>query len=316
MKYKEFLTCIENKVKESTEDGCKVAINHVIKNNGCELDGLVIMHEGQFIAPTIYINDYYHQYLSGKDIDDVVSDIMTRYNEGLDNMCFDEDDIGDFSKYESIRDKVVYRLVNYEKNKKLLEDVPHIKIMDLAVIYYCYYGTKNGTSGYALIKNSNIAMWGINNETLHKDAVNNTPVLLESVILGMGEVLRKMMEGMMTYEECKDDARQIKEFLEDYDAMYEDEMYVLTNKTMLNGASTMMYYGVLDSIADKIGYDLYILPSSIHELILVPVKSSYKASELKKMVCQVNNDEVSDNEILSDSVYCYSRKDKQIHLVS
>ena len=120
----------------------------------------------------------------------------------------------------------------------------------------------------------------------------------------------------MTYEECKDDARQLKEFLDDYDAVYEDEMYVLTNKTMLNGASTMMYYGVLDSIADKIGHDLYILPSSIHELILVPVKSGYKADELKKMVCQVNSDEVSDNEILSDSVYCYSRKDRQIHLVS
>ena len=265
MKYKDFLECVETKVKECTDDECRVVINHVIKNNGCELDGLVIMNEGQNIAPTIYINDYYHQYLGGVDIDDVVSDILTRYNDSLNNMCFDEADIGDFSQYASIRNKVVYRLVNYEKNRKLLESVPHIKVLDLAVIYYCYYGTKNGTSGYALIKNSNVEMWNITNETLHKDAVYNTPVLLESVILGMGEVLRKMMEGMMTYDECKEDARQIKEFLDDYDAMYDDEMYVLTNKTMLNGASTMMYYGVLESIADKIGYDLYILPSSIHE---------------------------------------------------
>jgi hypothetical protein len=316
MKYNEFLTCVESRVQQCAEDGCKVTINHVIKNNGCELDGLVIMHEGQSIAPTIYMNEYYYKYLDGTEMDDVVHDIMERYDYSLDNMCFNYDDIGDFSNYEVIRNKVVYRLVNYEKNRKLLDEVPYFKILDLAIIYYCYCGSRNGTSGYALIKDSNLKMWGISQDVLHKDAVRNTPALLECVILGMSEALRKMMDGACDYGECAQDAAQLKDFLEDYEAAYEEDMYVLTNRTMLNGAGTMMYGGVLDSIAEKLGSDIYILPSSIHELILVPARENFNVDELKQMVCQVNDDEVSENEVLSDSVYLYSRDAREIKVVA
>ncbi len=316
MKYNEFLECVENRVKERTGDDYRVTLNHVIKNNGFELDGIVIMHEGQTIAPTIYINDFYHRYLGGTPLDDVVDEIMEQYEYGMDNICFDYDDIGDFREYANIKNKVVYRLVNYEKNKKLLESVPHYKTLDLAVIYYCYCGSRNGTSGYALIKNSNLKTWDITQDVLHKDAVFNTPVLLECVILGMNEALRKMIEGASSYKECADSAEQINEFLEDCCDTYDDDMFVLTNRTMLNGAGTMMYSGVLENIAKKLCCDIYILPSSIHELIILPVKNGYDLEELKEMVCQVNHDEVSDNEVLSDSVYLYSRAAGEIKVVA
>lgn len=249
------------------------------------------------------------------EIDTIVEDIMRKYYYSVDNMCFNMADIGDFSDYRCVKDKIVYRLVNYEKNKKLLKDVPHMKIMDLAIIYYCYYGMQDGKSGYVAVKNSNLKMWNITDEILHKDAVRNTPYLLESVLMGMGEVLGRIIGSYSECDSTGSDTEEIKELMNNFNDNLNNEMYVLTNKTMINGAGTMMYHGVLEGIAEKTGCDLYILPSSIHELILIPAKAEYDKDELKNMVCQVNQDEVAEDEILSDSVYYYSKSKKEIEML-
>ena len=85
MEYGDFLQCVQEYAKKETGRGGVVSINHVIKNNGCELDGLVIMEEGKHISPTIYLNGFYKQYQNGRTVEDIVREILHIYNENKDN---------------------------------------------------------------------------------------------------------------------------------------------------------------------------------------------------------------------------------------
>lgn len=317
MEYKEFLNVIEDGVRNYTRSDSRVMINHVIKNNGQELDGLVIMEHGQSIAPAIYVNDYYKQHKGGRSTDDIIDEIFDRYYECQNSFEFGDVDIEEFKSYANIRKNVVYRLVNYEKNKKLLGEVPHEKIMDLAMVFYCYYGTNNGVSGSVLIKNIHMRMWRTDMQTLLADAVSNTPKLLPSIVKPMSSMLHDIA-GLAPDGFDAPGVGDFGSFVEDYDMVVTNknaDMYIVTNKIMLNGASVMMYDGTLSALAEEIDMDLYVLPSSIHELIVIPARPEFDVSVLKDMVCTINLEEVDADEVLSDSVYYYSRNDNEIRII-
>ncbi|MBO5458696.1 MAG: hypothetical protein J5981_00410 [Lachnospira sp.] len=292
MEYGDFLQCVQERTKKYAGKGGIVSVNHVIKNNGCELDGLVIMEKGKNISPTIYLNGYFDEYQSGKDLDDIVTEIMQKYNENKDKLQIEADYFDDFN---NIKACIVYKVINYSRNYRLLKNVPHKKILDLAVVYYCLLGQRDGENITALIHNSNMKKWNVTEQDLHYAAVENTPKLLESQIRPMSAIISDVLE------DCELDSRT-------------DEMYVLTNKSRLNGASCILYENVLRHFAEQIGRDLYILPSSVHEVILLPMYEDYDKRELECMVRDVNSDGVAKDEILSDRVYTYNRKDGMISL--
>lgn len=292
MEYGDFLQCVQERTKKYAGKGGIVSVNHVIKNNGCELDGLVIMEKGKNISPTIYLNGYFDEYQSGKELDDIVTEIMQKYNENKDKLQIEADYFDDFN---NIKACIVYKVINYSRNYRLLKNVPHKKILDLAVVYYCLLGQREGENITALIHNSNMKKWNVTEQDLHYAAVENTPKLLESQIRPMSAIISDVLE------DCELDSRT-------------DEMYVLTNKSRLNGASCILYENVLRHFAEQIGRDLYILPSSVHEVILLPMYEDYDKRELECMVRDVNSDGVAKDEILSDRVYTYNRKDGMISL--
>ena len=146
--------------------------------------------------------------------------------------------------------------------------------------------------------------------TLYELAGINTPRLLPADIKSMAEVMKKIANEHMGSEWR--------------DAFFEglsDEpkfmtQYVLTNCRGIKGAATVLYKGVLKTFADKIGNDLFILPSSVHEVILVPYEDSMNVAELGAIVKAINLSEVPDEDVLSDHVYLYSRKTEQVIMVS
>jgi hypothetical protein len=280
---------VQERTEEQAGKGGSVTLNHVIKNNGCELDGLVIMEKGKNVAPTIYLNSYYEQYMEGKNLDDIVGEILHIYTIHKDTIRIDTDNFGDFEKMKNC---ILYKVVNYEKNKKLLESVPHKKILDLAVVYYCLLGQFGDESATALIYNRHLENWKISEEELYKSALENTPQMLESRIYPMSSIINKM---------CGEE--------EEVNIAGPMDMYVLTNKCRLNGAACMLYEDVLRDFSVALGVDLYILPSSVHEVILLPMLDNYEREELEKMVCEVNAESVSKEELLSEHVYTFYRKD-------
>lgn len=158
MNFEDFKKVIMKKAEPVAGEGGTVDITHVIKNNGCEYDGLIILNKGSVISPTIYLNDYYEQYVNGKSIDSIFAGIKELYYLNKDRLSVDTQSLMSF---EGIKDKIVYKLINYNANRKLLSLVPHKKILDLAMVYYCILGEIEDGNATALIYNSNIKNWHI-----------------------------------------------------------------------------------------------------------------------------------------------------------
>jgi hypothetical protein len=296
MEYKEFVEYIKMNAGYIAGEGGNITINHVIKNNGCEMDGLVIMEKGKDIAPTIYLDSLYELYTNGENIKSIIRQIELIYEQNKNNVTFD---VNILKHFDTIKDKIVYKVVNYRSNEKLLEQVPHKRILDLAVVFYCLLDNEYGRSATALIYNNNLKNWNVTIDDVYKAALKNTPDLLHSKISSMAAL----------FEKCGVNVDGEEVDLKDY---VPSDMYVLTNESKLNGAACILYENVLYDFAQKLGADLYILPSSVHEVILLPKLSMFEKDELVNMVKEVNTEGVAADEVLSDHVYEYNRTERLI----
>ena len=296
MENKEFVEYIKMNAGYIAGEGGNITINHVIKNNGCEMDGLVIMEKGKDIAPTIYLDSFYELYTNGENIKNIIRQIEVIYEQNKNNVTFD---VNILKHFDTIKDKIVYKVVNYRSNEKLLEQVPHKRILDLAVVFYCLLDNEYGRSATALIYNNNLKNWNVTIDDVYKAALKNTPDLLHSKISSMAAL----------FEKCGVNVDGEEVDLKDY---VPSDMYVLTNESKLNGAACILYENVLYDFAQKLGADLYILPSSVHEVILLPKLSMFEKDELVNMVKEVNTEGVAADEVLSDHVYEYNRTERLI----
>ena len=296
MEYKEFVEYINMNAGYIAGEGGNITINHVIKNNGCEMDGLVIMEKGKDIAPTIYLDSFYELYTNGENIKSIIRQIEVIYEQNKNNVTFD---VNILKHFDTIKDKIVYKVVNYRSNETLLEQVPHKRILDLAVVFYCLLDNEYGRSATALIYNNNLKNWNVTIDDVYKAALKNTPDLLHSKISSVAAL----------FEKCGVNVDGEEVDLKDY---VPSDMYVLTNESKLNGAACILYENVLYDFAQKLGADLYILPSSVHEVILLPKLSMFEKDELVNMVKEVNTEGVAADEVLSDHVYEYNRTERLI----
>ena len=294
MEYREFLENVRKEVESRYDSNVSVTLNHVMKNNGTELDGITIMEKDKNFAPTIYVNSFYDRYREGVSLKAVVSEIIRIYNQNKNSININADY---FENYENVRKTIVYKLVNYQKNKKLLEDVPYKRVLDLAVVFYCLIEQGKGVSATALIHNEHLRIWNVTEDEIYNDALKNTPVLLAGSIVPMSKILSEIAGTAPA-----DNDEKVCEYTG------EDILYVLTNSSRVNGAACILYDNLLKKFANDVHSDLYILPSSVHEVIIVPKKNAFDKSELADMVREVNEQGVSQDEILSDNVYEYNRK--------
>lgn len=308
--YHLFVGRIAHEVGKAMGEGYHVEISKVSKNNSVELDSLVVFKGDINIAPHIYLMPYYESYLSGTRLEELVERLCSMYRHCSIPM------LGDnlFHDFELIKSYVVYRLVNYEKNKEILETVPHLRLLDLAITFHYMVRDDGETIGTIRITNEHISYWNVNKEQLLKLANSNTIRLLPSRIRSMEEVLREILDEfdgdeLDLSEPC--DERVDNEF-EIKRSNNEHQMYVLSNQKGIHGASCLLYPNGVKKLANYLNSDLYILPSSIHEVILVPWASNLSVEMLNSMVQDINQTQVPEEEILSNHIYYYSREKNKI----
>ena len=297
MEYQSFLTVVREEVEKRTGVNYKVRVNDIMKNNGVILNGLTVMGEQCNISPTIYLNGFYEAYESGvMTLGGVVDEVMEIYERNKVNQSVD---MNSFMKYELVRDKITYKLVHAKKNYELLTDVPYIRLHDLAIVFQCLVAEESMGNATILIHNAHLKLWGIDQKQLYQDAITNTPYLQPCEITAMQDIIRQLleMEDDLPIEEGR------------------MPMYVLSNKTRIFGAACLLYPDVLKNFAKELESDLYILPSSVHEVILLPADEVEDAAELVKMVCEINETQLKEEEVLSNSVYFYSRNKDQIDMI-
>lgn len=301
----------------------------VQKNNGINLISLIMKGEEDTIVPSIYLNDYFKQYEDGKDMDRLWEELMLDYMIAKESS---KTQLSDLSyTYENMKESIIYRMVNYEKNKEMLQLVPHLKILDFAITFHCL--VRNDTEGIGTIRitEEHCEQWEVTTKELYLQAMKNTPNIFPAVIRPMEEIMRELMKKeMMDFhkqqlqedisldeqeKEAEQAANDFIELLQHDDSKRNLNMYVLSNTKGINGAGCLLYPDVLSGFASKIDNDLFVLPSSIHELILVPYEESLGIYQLKEMVKEINQTQVPAEEVLSDAIYCYSKSKGNITLM-
>lgn len=296
MNYQEFKQQIVSGLKKQLGSDVTIAVQDIIKNNDTHLDGLTILSPKYNLSPTIYLDYYYRQYELGRPFDAVLSDILATYRE---NCPGGHIDISFFTNYDKVKSRIILKLVNYERNRTLLSTVPHYRFLDLAIVFHCLLNSGSYGNATILIHNHHLPYWNITKDDLYALAMQNTPRLMRYDLRNMTEVLHGLFP--------KEEAFSLNEGA---DALC--PMYVLSNQQKLYGSSCILYDDLLPSFASRLGCDFYILPSSVHEVLLIPADDRISGMELSAMVKDVNSSQLSREEVLSDHVYYFSRENGQI----
>lgn len=286
--------------------GYSISIQPVTKNNGMHLTGLAIHENIINIAPTIYLESLFEEYQGGMTMEAVCKEVMRLYEQSKAEREFDSRMVTDFNR---AKERICFKLVNAERNRELLADIPYISYHDLAVVFYILVSKGHDGTGTILVKNSFMDMWGVDAQTIHSIAMENTQRIFRGRVQTMESVIAEIMEDMS-------DAGDSGEFY-DMPAAADDvfPMYVASNCDRLNGASVLMYPKLLRDFAERIGSDFFILPSSVHELIFLPETDDVDIEYMKTMVRDINDSEVAENEVLSDNVYFYSRAYDRVEMM-
>lgn len=294
MNYQQFSDELIRQLTPMFPDGTQICAQSIPKNNGVFLDAIIIREPGINVSPTIYLEDYYVLYKEGSSLDEIchiICDVFleVRLNHPIDPRFF--------TNFEQARKHLIYQLVNYEKNKERLADIPHIHYLDLAIIFCCMLRLENEETATILIRNEHLQLWQTDLETIKKQAFNNTPRLLPAYIQPITDAIRDLMESN----------EGLKRLLPLLERDLTPPLYVLTNETQMYGAACILYPALLAEFSDSVGKDLYILPSSIHEVLLLPTDTRCADDELCALVRSVNSEQLPLTQQLSDSVYYYSR---------
>lgn len=286
----ELMNKIVEAVKEKVGTECKVQHREVKKNNGLVLQAIEIWEPGTTETVEIYIDGLLDRVESGDTgLQEAAREVIRIHKEYYSN---EFTDIVRRIDKRYVLANATYQLVNAEKNRERLSDMPYRDFLDLAVIYRVNVGENgSGTTSFA-VGNAICKKYGINDAELERAARRNTE-----------------RKGFRTWS--FDSIIAEITGIPEVDGEGEYPMWVISNSQKINGAAVMLYEGYFDILARRIESDLYILPSSIHEVIVVPVNGMEK-DEWRTMVSIVNSSEVPEHEILSENVYRYCRKENRV----
>lgn len=302
MKYQEFLYAVEGELNKKMKEGVKASVYTAQKNNGREKKGILFQTKELSASPAIYLEGLYTRHQKGEQMDRLVQEILDFYE------TVGGEEIWDYSQlkeYDKIQDKIIFKLIHTDKNKKMLECIPFVEVLDLSIVFYVLLEMdKTGTAAIQ-ISNEHLKMWGISKEEVYHAALKNAANLLPAEFFTMQYAIERMLEEASGEEQ---------NLLNQMGEEKEDVMYVLTNSLRNYGAACLFYPHVLDMIGEMLKEDFFILPSSIHEVIIVPESKGLDTEEMNEMVIEINETQVAPEEVLSNHVYFYQRKGKKLML--
>lgn len=299
MSYEQFVREVESVIRRLTEGSLQISIHTSIKNNGYERKGITFSEKGTNVSPTIYLEEYYAKYIQGASLERLAQQILEVYDKVRIERSWRDDRIQD---YEWVKDKIIYKLVHRGRNRQLLRQIPYVLHLDLAIIFYVLVDVDEPGEQMAtmLISNEHMRWWKVSAEDIYQRAVVNTEKLLPYEFCAMCVLI----DEMLGYQDVDDAAwRELRE---------QESMYILTNRIRNFGAAAMLYPGRLEMIGVYLKENYYILPSSVHELIVIPESKALPREEMGCIVKEVNETQVQPEEFLSDHVYYYDREQKKI----
>ena len=280
MNYEEFvqfmLECVRTRLPKTTV----VEKQEILKNNDVKVVGLAFRKAGVCAAPVIYLEEYYKRYCMGASMETLVEHLIRRSEQTPPVPKWDYENILDFQKVSS---HVVYKLINAKRNQALLKKVPNLPLLDFAIVFYVMIPVNETENCSVLIQNVHMNYWKLPISVLYQCAKENTEKICPYVF------------------------RPLSEYVEDYTGEYvpTSELYILSNEMGVNGAAAILYPKVPKEIYAKIGGSYYLIPSSIHEFLVIRKDYETCPEALKQIVWDVNENHIAPEEYLSDSIYYF-----------
>ena len=282
----EFGNIMSKEVGDVLGKNVDVDYREVLKNNGITYHALVIKKKGDNVAPTIYIDHLFENYKNGKVLMSIVNEIVRTYN---DYEPGDGVDVSFFDNFVDVAPKLSFKVVNYFKNEEILENVPFLRFADLALVPFCMVSDKRLGNGTITIRNEHLKVWEVSKEELWENVYETAPKVLPIEIKNIWDCVP------VPPDFCEEGLFP--------------RMFVLSNITQVHGASSFLYPGVMKNLSKKLNSNLLVIPSSVHETIVLPYEESNMDSAfLFAMVKEVNTTVISSADVLSDNVYYYDMK--------
>lgn len=303
--YEDFLEYVKNNITSFLPPDYAdsiVEIVKVTKDNDMVLDGLIVCKGENGGSPTVYLEQYYGEVVSGTDETKIMEIIAADYQAAVEYYAKLKD--LDVSDWNNVQGKVGYYLVNKDLNRERLKDKVFMAIGDLAKVYIVIANFWTKGFNYTLIPRDILSEWGVSEDELDEAAENNMAVRFPPVLLSIDEYFRENATG-----------RPAANLLRRGRKPDGDIMYVLTNRSRLNGATVMLYPGILQKIRDALGKDYYIIPSSVDDVMIVPKKSDIRGYVLEEILRE-RNVIMPRNKILSNNVYEYTEESRSIKQIA
>lgn len=301
--YMKFTEELRARVAAELGEGYETGIQQVAKANIGVTDALnVFRKDGKGKAgPAFYLPPLFGEYRKGRGVEDIAGDIAAAYHAQAADMEGLAGSLGDIMSYGSIKDRIYFRLLCTERNRAFLKNVLHFEVLDLSMVVYILVREDGDGVGSVPVQYRLLESWGVPAEKVREQAGKNTPLLFPPRVLhlasAMADILRDAGTGGAAGMEAA--AENMPEGA---------GPYIMTNTKGINGFSTVLYPGALESFTGFGRKNLYVLPSSVHEALLLPADGAMAPQELQEMVREVNGTVVEETDILSDTVYYYDRQ--------
>ena len=302
MTFEEFTETVKENIKDYLPDSyrdAQVTTGRFQKLNSSYL-GLQVKQEGQEAVPTVNLERYYEAYSRGEPglghLDKALSGIAedVQGSLGLQTAWLMD--------YGQAKDRLFIRVNDARENAEALKNLPHRETDGLAVSYHVAVGGPHGMEASAPVTYSLMKHYGISQQQLHEDALKSAVVVNPPVFMSMREMMSRMT-GI--------DAEDLGPAVPGPDLM------ILSNEQALFGAGSLFYPDMLDSVRDRMGgTDYFVLPSSVHEVIVVADDGTVEREALESMVQEINETTVAEEDRLSDHVYHYDGKDHVLEKAS
>lgn len=302
---KEFIEKMKAEVRDYLPDDVAEDIIiddvEVIKMNDQKLHGLSFRMPGSDAAPTLYVNEMYEAYKDGADMSYLASEMANMFSASRHAVAPPEVDLS----YDKVKDKLTVRLLEKARNREFLTNMPYVSVgHGLALIADINMGEDRSGEWRIAVNRNVLESLDVDKEQLFSDAISSARIYDRAELVDMTSAL---------FSSEKENLLDRNEPIDPDDI---GGMYVLTNSSGSLGASALFYPDVKEKTADLLGRDYYILPSSVHEVIIVPDSAGINAKELCDMVKQANRTVVDEKDILSDNVYHYSRDDRRLDKIT
>lgn len=285
---KEFTKELKETVNKIIGKDYRAEVRPIEKINIGTVHSLIISNGGSNVSPSFYIEELYSIYQQEKaTVEEIAENIVNTYFNHINSSMKENKLESCFQDKTWVKERLFVQLINSSKNKKLLKDSIHMDFKELSLVLYIMATDDENGIGKVRVNKAMLDHFKWTEKDILSYALENTMNLFPYEEFSLYELLSKIIDI--------DIPKNVPKIM------------VLTNNRGMFGATTIFYPNVLKELAEKHGTSLFLLPSSIHEFLILEDNGIYNPEKLKEMVQKVNISEVSPEEVLSDNIYYYGR---------